>query len=74
MNSKRVLKTAILLVLPLALIGLTGCGSIRSVVLHPIEKSDITKMQKGIPYTPEKDGYFLSDYYVEEVMRARINK
>lgn len=54
----------------MALIGLTGC--VRPVVLHPIEKSDIAKMERGIPYTPEKNGYFVSDEYLEEVMRARV--
>jgi hypothetical protein len=52
-------------------IGISGCAS---VVLHPIEKSDITKMPKGIAYSPEKDGWFISDYYLEQVVKAKVEK
>jgi hypothetical protein len=31
-------------------------------------------MTKDEPYSPEKDGWFLSDYYVEEVMKAKVGK
>lgn len=61
-----------LLVLLMVSIGLTGCSFVRPIVIHPIEKSDITEMKKGIGYVPEKDGYFVSDYYIKEVMRARV--
>ena len=57
-------------VLLLVLIGLTGCG--RTLVLHPIEQSDIQIMKTGEAYTPEKDGYFLSEFYMEEVIKAKI--
>lgn len=44
------------------------------VVLHPIEESDIFHMKAEESYTPKKDGYFVSEFYVEEVMKARVNK
>lgn len=50
---------------------ISGCAS---VILHPIEKSDITKMPKAIAYTPEKNGWFISDYYLEQVVKAKVEK
>ena len=38
---------------------LTGCAG-NKIVLHPIDKVDIVEMKKGVAYTPEKDGWFLS--------------
>lgn len=58
-------------VLLVALIVLTGCSRI---TLHPILKSDITRMPVGESYIPEKDGWFLSDEYVEEVMKVRVGE
>jgi len=59
-----------------------GCSSLRPVIIHPIEKSDIFSIEKNSKITKpdnstiivEKDGWFLSDNYVKEVMQARINK
>ena len=51
-----------LVLLTLLLLG--GCAS---VVLRPIDKTDIVSMGKGVAYTPEKDGWFLSDAYVKEI-------
>lgn len=75
-------KTRTLLALPLVLIGLTGCSITRPVILHPIEKTDIFSIEEGSRVTSpsgeetitEKPGQFLSDYYLKEVMRARIGK
>ena len=60
-----------LLVVLIILIGISGCASI---ILHPIEKSDIMKMQKNVSYAPEKDGWFISDYYLEQVVKAKVEK
>ena len=61
-----------LLLLPLLLI---GCGGLnKSIVLHPIDKADITRMEKDVPYTSDRNGYFLSDMYVEKVMEAKVDK
>ena len=67
------LRKKILLLLLLVSITLTGCSANR-VILHPIEKSDIVVMEKGKPYTPEKDGWFLSDLWFKEVGKARVDK
>ena len=56
--------------LVLLLLALVGCA--RTVVLYPIEKSDIYRMKKGQTYTnTEKDGFFVSDLYLEEVMNVK---
>lgn len=64
------------------LIGLAGCSINRVVVIHPIEKEDIFSIEKGaqIIHTDKrvdvvkKDGWFLSDYYLEEVAKARVKE
>ena len=62
-------------VIPLSLlllsILLVGCGNI---VLHPINKQDIVRMPKNTVYTADRDGYFLSDMYVKEVMQVKVDK
>jgi len=69
-----------LLVLLLVLTALTvfsGCVFDRTVVLHPIEKSDFFYIPKGSKVgdvVTEKDGWFLSEFYLEEVARARAGK
>ena len=70
MRLSKVLKSGIAVVLLVALIALTGCG--KTIVLHLIEKQDIMSMSQGVAYTPEKDGWFVSDEYMEEVMQARV--
>lgn len=54
---------------------ISGCALIhKDIVLYPIEKSDIVSMQKGQSYTPEKDGWFLSDLYMQKVEQAKVNQ
>lgn len=54
----------------------SGCAALggRDIILHPIEKSDIVSMKKGEPYTPEKNGCFLSDLYMAEVQNAKVQQ
>ena len=68
-NLKMVWLTAILLLSPPLL---AGCVSSR-VNLYPIEKQDIMQMKKGESYAPDRDGYFLSNLYMEEVMQAKVD-
>ena len=65
-------KKGIVVALLLASIGLIGCTN--KIILYPIQQSDIQSMKAGEAYTPEKDGYFISDYYLEEVAKARVGK
>ena len=64
------LSITILLVL---LLGLAGCGS-RQIILYPIDKQDIVKISRGENYIPDRDGYFLSDFYIDEIAQAKIRE
>jgi hypothetical protein len=58
------------LLLLMSLIGLAGCS--RNIVLHPIDKQDIVVMKQGESYTPDRDGYFLSKYYLNKIAEAKV--
>ena len=61
-----------LLILLLALAAcVSGCAS---TILFPIDKQDIVIMSKGSSYTPDRDGFFLSKLYMEEVVKAKVRK
>ena len=67
----------ITLVMGLLLVG--GCSLFLppQIVLHPIEKSDIFAINKGDKVgtiVVEKDGWFLSDLYLEQVADAKVKK
>lgn len=64
-------RVAILLALLLPLAALTGCSTVR---LYPIAKQDIVIMKQGQAYTPDRDGFFLSNLYMQEVMQAKVEK
>jgi len=50
------------------------------IVVHPIQPSDIFPIaagdiispQSGTPIVVQKGGFFVSDYYMNEIMRARV--
>ena len=68
---KKRLKVAILALSLQLCLGLIGCASIR---LYPIDQQDIVIMRKGESYTPDRDGYFLSNLYMQEVMDAKTER
>ena len=68
---KKLSRVATLLVLLPLLLVLTGCRTIR---LYPIAKQDIVVMHKGEAYTPDREGFFLSTLYMQEVMQAKVEK
>ena len=51
----------------------SGCAT-NKIILHPIDKVDIIQMTKGVAYAPEKNGWFISDYYLEQVVKAKVEK
>jgi hypothetical protein len=62
------------------IISITGC--VRAIVLHPIDRLDIIKVEKGatIMYPNstidkiDRNGYFVSEYYIDEIMKIRIDQ
>lgn len=73
MNLKKVSRIATRVGLLGLLMMLTACSA-NKVVLHPIEKSDIVSVLKDETFTAPKDGWFLSDFYVEKVMKAKVSE
>ena len=61
------------ILLIITLLCCTGCGVLHPTrtVLHPIDKQDIAVMEKDEPYTPDRDGYFMSKMYLEKVVDAK---
>ncbi len=60
------------LLLLLGLLVLTGCSS--TVELPVMSKEDIQLLNKGTIFTAPKDGAFVSDEYMHEVMKIRIGE
>lgn len=55
---------------------ISGCAMFQTsrTVLHPIDQVDIQKMTAGVAYTPSKNGYFLSEIYLKEVVDAQVEE
>ena len=72
MDLKKTTPLKLLLVL-IGLIALSSCKT-ANITLHPIGDEDIFPVVKGHTCAEKevvKDGYFVSTYYMEEVMRVR---
>jgi len=67
-NYLRQLTLAILLASMLLLVGLTGCA--KRVVLYPITNKDFARIKQGEP--SPIDGYVMSEFYLNEVLQAKI--
>jgi len=67
----QVIKQWTIVILATSIVLLTGC---RELVLHPIQKLDIQRVEKGEEFIPPLDGYFFSDKYVKEVMSIKVEK
>jgi hypothetical protein len=85
MKLQKVLKKEMLRLSLLALaviIIFNGCSVFKpKVVLYPITNQDIFSIEAGSTVktttqelTVEKSGWFISDLYLEEVMRSKVNK
>lgn len=52
---------------------LTGCALFKKdIVLHPITGQDIVLLKAGETVTAPNQGAFLSDFYIEEVMKVKV--
>jgi hypothetical protein len=52
------------------LVSFAGCGS--RIVLHPIDQQDIMRVKTGDPFESDRDGWFLSDMYMTDVLEAKV--
>lgn len=43
------------------------------VKLYPIDKEDIVSLEKDKPFTPDRDGWFVSEFYLNEVLDAKVS-
>ena len=59
------------MILAVSFLPLIGCAN--KVILHPIDKQDIFVMPKDKAYTPDRDGFFVSKFFMKEVMEAKID-
>lgn len=74
MKPRRLFTKALILATFLALtLALTGCAGSK-VRLYPIEQTDIERVKKGVAYVPRQDGYYLSDFYLKEVLDAQVDE
>jgi hypothetical protein len=68
-KGKKLLKLVTLLVLPLLF---QSCALFKKdTVLYPISGSDFVLLKEGETLTAPKQGAFLSDLYIEQVMEAK---
>lgn len=58
----------------LLLIAFTAFNGCARITIHPIEGTDIVMTKKGDQLTAPKDGAFLSNEYITEVMNAKLGK
>lgn len=51
------------------------CGCTTSVKIHPIDREDFIEIPVGtvlMGITTKEDGCFLSNYYIKEVLNAKV--
>ena len=65
---------ALLLPRLLVLTALLSSCSFGSTVIRPIDDKDVAFMKKGVAYTPDRDGYFFSRLYFDEVIQVKNDK
>jgi len=65
------LSMVMLLALLPALTLSTGCAP-KKIVLHPIQGTDIVRVEKESDFKAPTKGYFISDFYLAEVMKAKV--
>ena len=72
-------KAVLFFIIPVMLL-LSGCGTFGKTVLHPIEGSHIFSIEKGDKVVKrdgteievERNGWFLSDFYMAEVSDTKV--
>jgi hypothetical protein len=64
------MRLRMVILLPLLLL-LVGCGSTK---LYVIDKQDIYVVPKNSCLGNDRDGYFLSNMYMEKVVEAKVKR
>ena len=72
-------KSILFILIPLIMF-MSGCGMLNKNVIYPIEKVDIISVEKGDEIAKkdgtkikvEKNGWYLSDFYMNEVVDAKV--
>jgi len=77
MRSRKALKITITLVFLMVLLGLAGCKTprvygIKKVDIFTVPAGSTVSMPDGESLTTEKDGRFISNYLIEEVINAKV--
>ncbi|MHA1592421.1 MAG: hypothetical protein ACTSUP_08120 [Candidatus Heimdallarchaeaceae archaeon] len=75
-------KKVITILIFLFLLSMTGCDLFQKVTIHPINREDFFEMKSGTTIidesgkeiTTKEDGCFLSNYYIEEVLKAYVEE
>ena len=59
---------------PILMIWLTGCDSQKPVILYPLTGDHIINVAADEEFTAPRDGYFLSDDYMQKVLKAKVKE
>lgn len=59
--------------LMLLLTTFAGCAVFKRPIVHPLE-NDFCLLKEGEPFNAPKNGAFMSDFYMQEVMGIDIEK
>ena len=60
--------------LTLVTASLTGCAGNREIILYPMAQTDIFQMKPGNEYTPQKQGWFVSDFWMDKIGQAKVEQ
>lgn len=61
-----------LLVVSISLIVCSGCAT--TIKVHLIDKEDFMSVKKGTSITADRDGYFISQYGLDNIVKAKIDE
>ena len=79
MKCGRVLRSGIVVLLLTALVALSGCNSTSLFLIDGediigVNKGAVITLPDGDAYTIDRDGWFVSDFYVEKIMEAKVEE
>ena len=77
MKYERVLRSVTVATLLLALVSISGCVNTSLFLIDgedimAIDKGTVIQQPDGVSRTVDRDGWFVSDFYVEKIMEAKV--